>query len=260
MSTNGSISGGELKRVKSILISQPKPQRSPYFDLEEKYGLKIDWRKFIQVEEVSVKDFRKTRIKPDEYSAVIFTSRNAIDHFFRICKDMRIKMSQDTKYFCKSEAISNYLQKFIVYRKRKVFNGKRTIVDLKPYLLKHKEKENFLLPCSNLGANDVSSFLDKNDFNWTSACMYNTVSSDLSDLSDVTYDILVFFSPLGITSLYENFPTFKQNDTRLAIFGSQTSEAVLERGLTINIKAPSPEVPSMPMAIEKYLQISNKKK
>ncbi len=258
MSKNGNAVQQQYKRVETILISQPEPQRSPYFELAEKYNLKIDWRPFIHVEPVELKDFRKTRIRPDEYTAIIFTSRNSIDHFFRLCEEMRIKMSQDTKYFCMSPAISNYLQKFIVYRKRKVFVGKRTIQDLKPALMKHKSKEKFLLPCSNLGSKAVSSFLESSDFDWQDAMMYKTVSSDLSDLSDVTYDVLVFFSPLGITSLYENFPEFKQNDTRIAVFGKSTSKAVTDRGLTINIQAPAPESPSMTMALEKYLQQSNK--
>ena len=259
MAIKGKAVGETYKEVKSILISQPKPERSPYYELEKKYGLQIDWRQFIQVEPVSAKEFRKNRIRPDEYSAIIFTSRNAIDHFFRICEEMRIKMSQETKYFCLSEAISNYLQKFIVYRKRKVFTGKRKIADLKSYLLKYKASEQFLMPCSNLGAKDVSAFLDELELNWQDAMMYKTVSSDLSDLSDVFYDVLVFFSPLGITSLYENFPDFKQNETRIAVFGNSTSQAVIERGLNINIKAPAPDTPSMTMALEKYLQVSNKK-
>ncbi len=258
MAANGKAKEGEYKKVKTILVSQPKPERSPYYELEKKYELQIDWRPFIHVEGVPSKEFRKARIKPDEYSAVILTSKNAVDHFFRICEEMRIKMSQDTKYFCLTEAISNYLQKFIVYRKRKVFTGRRTILDLAPALKKHKANEKFLLPCSNLGAKAVSSFLDENNFNWQDAMMYQTVSSDLSDLSDVTYDVLVFFSPLGIKSLYENFPDFKQNDTRIAVFGNSTSKAVTDRGLTINIHAPAPEIPSMTMALEKYLQQSNK--
>jgi len=250
--------GETYKKVKSILISQPKPERSPYYDLEKKYDLQIDWRQFIQVEPVSSKDFRKNRIRPDEYSAIIFTSKNAIDHFFRICEEMRIKMSQETKYFCISEAIANYLQKFIVYRKRKVFTGKRKITDLKSYLVKYKATEKFLMPCSNLGAKSVSAFLDELELDWQDAMMYQTVSSDLSDLSDVLYDVLVFFSPLGITSLYENFPDFKQNETRIAVFGNSTSKAVEDRGLDINIQAPAPDTPSMTMALEKYLQNSNK--
>jgi uroporphyrinogen-III synthase len=193
MAANGNAKVSEFKPVKTILISQPKPERSPYFDLGEKYKLEIDWRPFIHVEGVDAKEFRKSRIRPDEYSAVILTSRNAIDHFFRICEDMRITMSQDTKYFCLSEAVANYLQKFIVYRKRKVFVGKRTIMDLKPALMKHRAKETFLMPCSNLGRLDVSKFLNEHEFNWKDALMYQTVSSDLSDLANVTYDVLVFF-------------------------------------------------------------------
>ncbi len=245
------------KKVQTILISQPKPERSPYYDLEKKYGLQIDWRPFIHVESVLVREFRKSRIRPDDFSAIVLTSKNSIDHFFRICEEMRIKMPQETKYFCLTGAVANYLQKFIVYRKRKVFVGKRLVQDLAPAFKKHS-KEKFLLPCSNLGSKDVSRFLDENNLDWKSALMYRTVSSDLSDLSDVTYDVLVFFSPLGIASLYENFPTFKQNDTRIAVYGNKTSKAVEERGLTINIKAPSPENPSMTMALEKYLQDTNK--
>ncbi len=258
MAADGKAKEENYKPVKTILVSQPKPERSPYYELEKKYGLQIDWRPFIHVEEVPAKEFRKTRIKPNEYSAIIFTSKNAIDHFFRICEEMRIKMPDDTKYFCTTEAFANYLQKFIVYRKRKVFFGKRTIQDLAPALKKHK-KEKFLLPCSNLGAKQVSAFLEDNGFDWQDAMMYKTVSSDLSDLSDVTYDVLVFFSPLGIKSLYENFPDFKQNDTRLAVFGNSTSKEVENKGLKIDIKVPSPGVTSMTMALDQYLQRSNKK-
>ena len=246
-----------FKTVRTILVSQPKPEKSPYYELEKKYGLQIDWRPFIHVEGVDVKEFRKFRVRPNEFSAVIFTSKNSVDHFFRICEEMRIKMSQETKYFCITEAIANYLQKFIVYRKRKVFFGNRSIEDLAAPLKKHKA-ETFLLPCSNLGAKDVTQFLEENHFNWKDALMYRTLSSDLSDLSDVTYDVLVFFSPQGIQSLYENFPDFKQNDTRIAVFGNSTRHAVEERGLKANIKAPAPDAPSMAMALELYLQKSNK--
>ncbi len=257
MAINGQVMQETYKPVKTILVSQPKPERSPYYELEKKYGLQIDWRPFIHVEGVPAKEFRKNRIRPEEYTAVIFTSKNAVDHFFRICEELRVKMSQDTKYFCLTEAIANYLQKFIVYRKRKVFVGKRVIQDLASYLKKHKN-EKYLLPCSNLGAREVSEYLEANGLSWQDALMYQTVSSDLSDLSDVTYDVLVFFSPLGIKSLYDNFPDFKQNETRIAVFGNSTGKAVEERGLTINIKAPEPEAPSMTMALERYLQLSNK--
>jgi len=257
MTAKGKILEQKYKKVRTILISQPKPTRSPYYDLEKRYNLQIDWRPFIHVEEVSSKEFRKERIKLEDFTAIIFTSKNSIDHFFRVCEELRVKMSADTKYFCLTEAISNYLQKFIVYRKRKVFVGVRVIEDLDPYFKKHKT-EKFLLPCSNLGAKEVSNYLDENDLDWKDALMYRTVSSDLSDLSDVTYDILVFFSPLGLKSLFENFPDFKQNDTRIAVFGNSTYSAVQELGLTTNIKAPAEGIPSMTMALEKYIQIANK--
>lgn len=259
MSTNAKVKTEAYKPVKSILISQPKPERSPYYDLEKKFDLLIDWRPFIHVEGVNAKDFRRQKVKPEEFTSIIFTSKNSIDHFFRLMEDLRVKLSQETKYFCLSEAIANYLQKFIVYRKRKVFVGQKTIQDLAPFLKKHKAKERFLLPCSNLGSKDVSDFLDENGFDWQDALMYRTVSSDLSDLTDVTYDVLVFFSPLGIDSLYENFPGFQQNDTRIAVFGNSTGKAVESKGLTVNIKAPSVEAPSMTMALENYLLLSNKK-
>lgn len=259
MSVNAKAREEAYKPVKTILISQPKPERSPYYELEKRYGLQIDWRPFIHVEGVSEKEFRKQRIRPDEFSAIVFTSKNAVDHFHRIIEEMRIKMSLETKYFCMTGAVANYLQKFITYRKRKVFVGNRTIQDLATALKKHKAKEKFLLPCSNLGSKAVSNFLDENDFEWKDALMYRTVSSDLSDLSDVKYDVLVFFSPLGIKSLYENFPDFTQDATRIAVFGNSTSRAVEEHGLTINIQAPAPEVPSMTMALERYLQKSNPK-
>jgi uroporphyrinogen-III synthase len=257
MAVNGTAKKESFKRVKSILVSQPKPERSPYYELEKKYGLQIDWRQFIHVEPVEGKEFRKQKIKPDEYTAVILTSKNSVDHLFRICDELRITMPQDTKYFCLSEAIALYLQKFIVYRKRKVFIGKRRIEDLENALKKNK-KEKFLLPCSNLGAKAVCRYLDEHEYDWQDAMMYRTVSSDLSDLSDVKYDILVFFSPLGIESLYDNFPDFEQAETRIAVFGNSTTKAVEDRGLTANIKAPSKEAPSMTMALERYLQVSNK--
>ncbi len=259
MSANSTSVKEKYKKVKTILVSQPKPSRSPFFALEEKYNLKIDWRPFIHVEAIDIKEFRRQRIKIEDFTSVIFTSKNAIDHFFSICEELRHKMSQETKYFCLSEAIANYLQKFIVYRKRKVFTGRKTIADLKTAFMKHKEKEKFLLPMSNLGATVVCDYLNELELDWKDSLMYRTVASDLSDLEDVFYDVLVFYSPLGIESLYENFPQFIQNDTRIAVFGNKTSKAVEERGLTINVKAPMPESPSMTMALEKYIQQANKK-
>ena len=247
------------KKVKSILISQPKPElKSPYYQLVEKYGLQIDFREFTQVAAVGAKEVRRQKVNPAEFNCIILSSKNAVDHFFRCCEEMRIKMSPETKYFCLTESIANYLQKFIVYRKRKVFVGTKTVEDLKNYFIKHRDKEVFLLPCSNLGAKDVSSFLKENNVRFQEVVMYETVSSDLSDLSDITYDILVFFGPQAIKSLFDNFPDFKQNETRIAVFGKSTANAVIEKGLTINIEAPLPDVPSMPIALEKYILVSNK--
>ena len=248
----------EYQPVRTILISQPEPSRSPYFDLAKKWNLKIEWRPFIHVEPVTEKEFRRNRIRPDEFTASIFTSKNSIDHFFKMCDIIRCDMSQSTKYFCLTKAVADYLQKFIIYRKRKVFVGVRKIEDLETALMKHREKERFLLPCSNLGAKEVVDYLTRKEFNFKDVQMYRTVSSDLSDLSDVTYHILVFFSPLGIHSLYENFPSFKQDHTRLAVFGSSTKKAVEEHGLNIDIQ-PTPDIPSMTMAIENYLNHSNKR-
>lgn len=244
--------------VKTILVSQPKPERSPYYTLQEKYDLQIDWRPFIHVEPVDGKAFRKQRIRPDEFTAIIFTSKNSIDHFFRLCDEMRIKMSAETKYFCKTEAVANYLQKFIVYRKRKVFAGVRSVKDLEASFKKHKS-EKFLLPTSNLGSGTFGAFLEENGYEWKQAMMYQTVTSDLSDLKEIFYDVIVFFSPLDIQALYENFPDFEQKETRIAVFGKKTTKAVEDHGLHLNIKAPAPEVPSMTTALENYLKISNKK-
>lgn len=255
---SGAKSKESYRRINTILISQPKPERSPYFDIEKKWGITVDWRPFIHVEPVTEKEFRKNRLRPDEFSAVIFTSKNSIEHFFRMCEEMRVKMPQQTKYFCLTEAIANYLQKFIVYRKRKVFVGVRKIEDLDAYFEKHMANEKFLLPCSNLGAKDVVKYLEEKEINFKEAMMYRTVSSDLSDLKDITYDCLVFFSPLGIQSLYDNFPDFKQNKTRLAIYGKLTYQAVEDKDLNANIFAPAPDVPSLSMALTNYLNKSNK--
>jgi uroporphyrinogen-III synthase len=249
----------EIRPIKTILISQPEPNsnRSPFYDMEVKWGLKIDWRPFIQVDPVTDKEFRKYRIKPDDFTAIIFTSKNSIDHFFRICEDMRITMPASTKYFCQTNAVANYLQKFIVYRKRKVFVGVKQIEDLHTYFMKHKENEKFLLPTSNLGSMKVVSYLNQEGIEFKEVMMYKTVACDLSDLSSITYDLVVFFNPLGITSLYENFPEFKQKDTRIAVFGEPTERAAREYNLKINILAPSETAPSMKMAIEEYLEAAN---
>lgn len=243
------------EKIKTILISQPKPanDKSPYSDLAEKYKLKIDYRPFIHVEPVLGQDFRQQRITIAEHTAVIFTSRNAVDHFFRICEELRHTVPDTMKYFCLSESTAFYLQKYIVYRKRKIFVGKVKFADLMDYIKKHKQ-EKFLLPCSDLLKPSIPELLDAANINYSRAVMYRTVCSDLSDLSDVKYDMLVFFSPSGIESLFKNFPDFKQNTTRIAVFGPTTAKAAEDAHLRIDVQAPNPKAPSMSMAIEHYIQ------
>ncbi|MEY4595040.1 MAG: hypothetical protein RIQ47_1450 [Bacteroidota bacterium] len=246
-------------KVKTILVTQPKPEteKSPYFDLAKKHSLKIDFRPFIQVEPISAKDFRKDKVNIPEHTAVILTSRNAADHFFRICNELRITVPETMKYFCVSESTAYYLQKFVVYRKRKIFFGKQTINDLMDVLKKHK-KEKFLVPCTDIHKQEIFETLDAHSIDYTKAVIYKTVASDLSDLEKVNYDVLVFFSPSGITSLLKNFPKFKQNTTRIAAFGPATAQAVLDAGLRLDIQAPVPAAPSMTMALEQYIKKANK--
>lgn len=247
-------------KVKTILVSQPEPkvENSPYFELEEKQRVKIDFVPFIHVEGVSSKEVRQQKVDLTKYTAIILTSRNAVDHFFRIAEEMRYKVPDTLKYFCLSEAVAYYLQKYVVYRKRKIYVGKRTFGELSPIIKKYKN-EKFLLPSSDMLKPDVPKTLDKLGVEWKKATFYKTVVSDLSHLRDVTYDILVFFSPSGIKSLFENFPDFKQNDTRIAVFGNTTIKAAKEHGLVVNIKAPTSETPSMTMALKKYISEVNKK-
>ena len=246
-------------KIKSILVSQPKPAtaKSPYFELAERNGLRIDFRPFIQVEGVSAKEFRQTRIHVLDHTAVIFTSRTAIDHFFNICQEMRIVVPDSMKYFCISEATAYYLQKYIIYRKRKIFFGNGKFSDLVHVMKKHKG-EKFLVPLSDIHKQEIPDLLDEGGFDYTKAILYRTVSSDLSDLKDVNYDILVFFSPSGIASLFQNFPDFKQNNTKIACFGPSTAKAVKEAGLNLDIEAPTAQAPSMTMALEQYIRKVNK--
>ncbi|EKF56642.1 uroporphyrinogen-III synthase [Galbibacter marinus] len=247
-------------KVKTILVSQPEPkvENSPYLRLVEKQKIKVDFRPFIHVEGVNAKDVRQQKIDLTQFTAIILTSRNAVDHFFRIAEDMRFKVPDSMKYFCQSEAVAYYLQKYVVYRKRKIYVGTRTFQELAPLIKKYKD-EKFLLPSSDVLKPIVPETLDDLKVNWTRAILYKTVISDLSDLRDVYYDILVFFSPSGIESLLKNFPDFKQNDTRIAVFGNTTVKAATEAGLRIDIEAPTPETPSMTMALEKYISKVNKK-
>ncbi len=248
-------------KVKTILVSQPEPkiENSPYFDLQQKQKVKIDFRPFIHVEGVPSKEIRLQKVDLNNYTAIILTSRNAVDHFFRVAEEMRFKVPDTLKYFCQSEAVAFYLQKYVVYRKRKIYVGKRTFSELSPLIKKYKD-ETFLLPSTDKLKPEVPNILNVLGVNWKQATFYKTVISDLSDLANVYYDILVFFSPSGIDSLFHNFPDFKQNDTRIAVFGNTTIKAVESRHLRVDISAPTPETPSMTMALEKYIQKANTKK
>nr|WP_298996890.1 uroporphyrinogen-III synthase [uncultured Allomuricauda sp.] len=246
-------------KVKTILVSQPEPkiENSPYSRLIEKEKVKVDFRPFIHVEGVQAKTVRQQKIDLNNFTAIILTSRNSVDHFFRIAEEMRFKVPDSMKYFCQSEAVAYYLQKYVVYRKRKIYVGKRTFSELVPLIKKYKD-EKFLLPSSDTLKAAVPEALNELKVDWTRGIFYKTVISDLSDLRNVYYDVLVFFSPSGIESLLKNFPDFEQNDTRIAVFGNSTVNAATDAGLRIDIKAPTPETPSMTMALQKYITSVNK--
>ncbi|MDH4403220.1 MAG: uroporphyrinogen-III synthase [Flavobacterium sp.] len=248
-------------KVKTILVSQPEPKvdNSPYFELQQKHKVKIDFRPFIHVEGVNAKEIRLQKIDLNNFTAIILTSKNSVDHFFRVADEMRYKIPEGLKYFCQSEAVAFYLQKYVVYRKRKIYVGQKDFIDLTTLLKKYKE-EKFLLPASDQLNAEAKIILDNLKVNWTQAVFYKTVMSDLTDLSDVYFDILAFFSPTGIKSLFKNFPDFKQNNTRIAVFGSSTQKEALEHDLRVDIMAPTPEAPSMTMAIDKYITKANKEK
>jgi uroporphyrinogen-III synthase len=243
------------EKIKSILITQNDPgtDKNPYVDLAKKYKLKIDYRPFIHVEGLEAIDFRQQRVDLLEHTAVIFTSRNAVDHYFRLAKEMRLTIPETMKYFCMSEAIAYYLQKYIQFRKRKIFFGHSTFNELMEPIKKHRT-EKFVLPCSDILKPSIPESLEKEKIAYSKAMMYKTVCSDLSDLADVKYDLLVFFSPSDIESLFKNFPDFAQNNTRIAAFGPTTAKAVQDAKLRVDILAPTPKAPSMSMAIEQYIQ------
>jgi uroporphyrinogen-III synthase len=253
------------KTVKKILITQPKPEtdKSPYFELARKYGVELAFHPFILLEPILAKDFRKQKIEISSYSAVIFMSKHGIDHFFRTCEEMKVSVSQDTKYFCITEAVALYLQKFILYRKRKVFYGadgtNKSMFDV---INKHKENEKFLYPCSeNQQDNEIVSWLKNNNCGFATPFMYRTISNDVKEIiARHEYDIICFFTPSGVRSLFDNCPKFKQNGTKIGAFGQNTSRAVEDAGLTLEIKAPQPQAPSMVSALEMYLSGTAKKK
>jgi uroporphyrinogen-III synthase len=246
-------------KIKRILVSQPRPdsEKSPYFELAEKNNVKIDFRPFSHVEGIPCKDFRKQRVDILAHTAVLFNSKTGIDHFFRICGELRIIVPDSMKYFCISESVAFYLQKYIIYRKRKIFFAAGTINDLVEVVTRHNE-EKFLLPFSDLPHEELTELLDKHNIRYERAILYYNVSSDLSDFSVINYDLLVFFSPSGIRSLMKNFPEFQQNEIRIGSFGTATAKAVLDAGLRLDLQAPRPEAPSMIMALEMFIREQNK--
>jgi uroporphyrinogen-III synthase len=248
-------------RLSSILITQPKPDsdKSPYYELAKKYDLKLEFHPFIRVEGLSGKEFRKQRVDIGEYTAIIFTSRNAVDHFFRICEELKVKVSQDMKYFCITEAVALYLQKFILYRKRKVFFSADGSTDgLIDVLGKHKNNEKFIVPTTDNAKNEISAYFTKNGSNFTEATLFRTVSNDIAPVMKNSFDMIVFFSPFSVHTLFEHDPKFKQNGTLIGAFGPTTSKAVEDSGLRLDVKAPAPNAPSMVSALERYI-VDNKK-
>ncbi len=246
-----------MTRVHKILVSQAEPaQRTQYDELEKRFGVKIDFIPFVTLEGLTEKEYRKNRVYPNDFTAIIFTSRHAIDHFFRLCGEMRLKISDEMKYFCSTEAVANYLQKYINFRKRKVFNATRSITELKAYIVRNKE-EKFYLPCSDQGNPEVNRFFKDLGIPLQEAVMYRNVNNNLSNLSDVKFDIIAFFTALEIKSIFEQFPDFKQEDRRICVFGTAALKAVAERGMMVNIQAGTPEAPSIAVALEAYLRKSN---
>lgn len=248
-------------KLKTLLVTQPKPEteKSPYLELAKRYNLKIDFVPFFHMEGVSAKEFRQERINLAEYTAVIFTSRHSIDHYFRLCQEMRFEVPETMKYFCTSEAVAFYIQKHTQFRKRKVFYGQHNIQDLAPVLRKHRD-EKYLLPHSNTHNKEVDELLEKETINFTKALFYRSVPSDLSHIKKLEYDALVFFSPADVKSLRKNFPKFRQRETKIAAFGSATAKAVEGAGFHLDIQAPTPQAPSMTGALENYITGKNGRK
>lgn len=245
-------------RIKSILVSQPAPsESSPYLEIAKKEKIKIDFRPFIHVEGVDNKELRTQKIDLSHFTGIIFTSKNAVDHYFRLAEEMRFAVPDTMRYICQSEAIANYLQKHIVYRKRKISFGEKNFADLLP-LFKKFPSEKYLLPSSDVLSPDITKTLEAANIDWTRAIMYRTVCSDLTDINIDDYDMLIFFSPQGIKSLQQNFPNFKQENTKIGVFGNTTLAAAEEAGIKVDLMAPTKETPSMTMALEKYIKSLHK--
>jgi len=251
-----------MVKVKKILISQPSPktEKSPYFDISEKYGVQMDFRPFIRVEGIDAKEFRQQRINILDYSAIVFTAKVAIDHFFALCEELRISMPETMKYFCISEAVALYLQKYIVYRKRKIFFSTTGKMDgLSTALAKHS-KDKYLIPVSDVHQEDLTKILDDKKIEYSKSVMYRTVSNTITEEEIMSYDMLIFFSPSGIASLLKNAPNFKQGEHILGCFGASTAKAIKDAGLRLDCEAPLPGIPSMTAALEAFLKENHKKK
>ena len=246
--------------IKKVLVSQPKPasEKSPYFEIAEKYGVKIDFRPFIKVESLTAKEFRQQKVSILDHTAVVFTSRHAIDHFFNLCTELRVTIPETMKYFCTSEIISLYIQKYVQYRKRKVFFGAAgKFQDLLPLIVKHSG-EKYFIPMSDVHNDEIKNALDQNKIQHTEAVMYRTVSNDFTPEEKFDYDMLVFFSPSGIQSLLKNFPNFEQGDIAIGCFGPTTAKAVKDAGLRLDLEAPTAEAPSMTAALDMFIRKHNK--
>ena len=246
-------------KIKKILVSQPKPtsDKSPYFDIAEKYGVEIDFRPFIKVESLSAREFRQQKVSILDHTAIVFTSLHAIDHFFTLCEDLRVTIPETMKYYCTSEQISLYIQKYVQYRKRKVFFGATgKFADLLPAIVKHPN-EKYFIPMSDVHNDEIKDALDAKKINHTEAVMYRTVSNDFTADEKFDYDMLLFFSPAGIASLLKNFPEFDQKDIAIGCFGPATAKAVKDAGLRLDLEAPTVEAPSMTAALDKFLAEHN---
>lgn len=249
-------------KIKKVLVSQPKPasEKSPYYDIAEKYGVKIDFRPFIKVESLSAKEFRQQKVSILDHTAVIFTSRHAIDHFFNLCTELRVTIPETMKYFCVTEQVALYIQKYVQYRKRKIFFGATgKIEDLIPSIVKHKT-EKYLVPMSDVHNDDIKNLLDKHNIQHTEVVMYRTVSNDFGKDEEFDYDMLVFFSPAGVSSLKKNFPDFDQKNIKIGTFGSTTAQAVRDAGLRLDLEAPTVQAPSMTAALDMFIKENNKGK
>ena len=247
-------------KIKKVLVSQPKPasDKSPYYDIAEKYGVEIDFRPFIKVESLSAKEFRQQKVSILDHTAIVFTSRHAIDHFFNLCTELRVAIPETMKYFCTSEQIALYIQKYVQYRKRKVFFGATgKFADLLPSIVKHNS-EKYFVPLSDVHNDEIKTALDAKKIQHTEAVMYRTVSNDFGADEKFDYDMLLFFSPAGITSLLKNFPDFDQKNVAIGCFGPATAKAVKDAGLRLDLEAPTVEAPSMTAALDKFIAEHNK--